>query len=104
LIKNNNTQNIRAFPLLGEIPILGALFRSSNFRTEKSELLFVITPRLVKPLPADYKLPTDNFIPPNRAEFFLGGKMEGAHRSAPADTNQPAPAATAAAPSGFEVK
>jgi pilus assembly protein CpaC len=104
LIKNNQTQNIRAFPLLGEIPILGALFRSSNFRTDKSELLFVITPRLVKPLPADYKLPTDNFIPPSRAEFFLGGKMEGAHSSAPADTNQPAPAATAAAPSGFEVK
>lgn len=77
LVKNNVTTNISAFPFLGELPILGALFRSSSFQTDKSELLFVITPRLVKPLPADYKLPTDNYIAPNRAQLFLGGKLEG---------------------------
>jgi pilus assembly protein CpaC len=83
LIKNNVTTNIKALPLLGEIPILGALFRSSDFQTDRSELVFIITPHLVKPLPPDYKLPTDDYIEPSRAEFFLGGKMEGAPAAPP---------------------
>src|SRR3989441_5924399 len=77
LIKNNVTTDIKAFPVLGEIPILGALFRSTGFQTDKTELIFVITPRLVRPLAADYRLPTDNYIEPTRLELFLGGKMEG---------------------------
>jgi pilus assembly protein CpaC len=83
LIKNNVTTNIKALPLLGEIPILGALFRSSDFQTDRSELVFIITPHLVKPLPLDYKLPTDDYIEPSRAEFFLGGKMEGGPAAPP---------------------
>ncbi|MFD2270628.1 type II and III secretion system protein family protein [Undibacterium arcticum] len=74
LIKNNVTQNIKALPVLGEVPVLGTLFRSSDFQTDRTELVFIITPHLVKPLPPDYALPTDQFIQPNRAEFFLGGK------------------------------
>ncbi len=93
LIKNNVTQNVNAFPALGELPVLGALFRSSAFQNDRTELMFVITPHLVKPLPADYKLPTDNFVEPTRADFFLKGKMEG-QAAAPA----PAPAAPATAP------
>jgi pilus assembly protein CpaC len=77
LIKNNVTTSVSAFPLLGQIPILGALFRSSDFQTDRSELVFIITPRLVKPLPPDYKLPTDGYVQPSRAEFFLQGQMEG---------------------------
>lgn len=77
LIKNNVTESVKRFPGLGEIPILGALFRSSEFQTDRSELMFVITPRLVKPLAANYSLPTDNFVPPSRGEFFLEGRMEG---------------------------
>lgn len=77
LIKNNTTTNIRAFPILGEIPILGALFRSTDFQTDKTELVFVVTPRLVKPLPAQYSLPTDGYTNPTRSELFLGGKLEG---------------------------
>ncbi|RJG03662.1 type II and III secretion system protein family protein [Noviherbaspirillum sedimenti] len=96
LIKNNVTANIKAFPLLGEVPVLGALFRSSDFQTDRSELVFIITPHLVKPLPPDYKLPTDAYIQPSRAEFFLGGKMEG---SAPPEEMMPAQPAT-----GFELK
>ncbi len=76
LLKNNITEQIKRFPILGEIPILGALFRSSSFQNEKTELLFVVTPRLVKPLPANYALPTDNFKEPSKAEFFLNGKLE----------------------------
>jgi pilus assembly protein CpaC len=105
LIKNNVTETMKALPVLGELPIIGALFRSSEFQNDKTELLFVVTPRLVKPLPPDYKLPTDNFNEPSRSEFFLGGKLEGK------EPEQPQPATPAASPmqapagqGGFEVK
>lgn len=78
LIKSNVTESVKRVPLLGEIPILGALFRSSDFKEGKTELMFVVTPRLVKPLPSNYRLPTDNFKTPDRAEFFLEGRMESA--------------------------
>ncbi len=77
LIKNNVTETVKRFPILGEIPILGALFRSSEFQNDKTELMFVVTPRLVKPLPPNYALPTDHYHAPSRAEYFLQGKMEG---------------------------
>lgn len=77
LIKNNTTTNIKAFPFLGELPVVGALFRSTQFQTDRSELVFVITPRLVKPLPVGYKLPTDGYVPPSRTELIFGGKLEG---------------------------
>ncbi|MFT5642667.1 MAG: pilus assembly protein CpaC [Janthinobacterium sp.] len=96
LIKNNVTTNIKALPLLGEIPVLGALFRSSDFQTDRTELVFIITPHLVKPLPPDFKLPTDNYIEPSRAEFFMGGKMEGTP-----PPQEPAPRSQA---TGFELK
>jgi pilus assembly protein CpaC len=96
LIKNNVTTNIKALPFLGEVPVLGALFRSSDFQTDRSELVFIVTPRLVKPLPPDYRLPTDGYIEPSRGEFFLQGKLEGK----PKDT---APAETKAT-GGFDLK
>jgi pilus assembly protein CpaC len=76
LIKSNVTEAIRAFPILGELPILGALFRSNAFQTEKSELLFVVTARLAKTAETALALPTDSFKPPSRAEFMLDGLME----------------------------
>jgi pilus assembly protein CpaC len=83
LIRDNLSQNIRALPVLGEVPVLGALFRSSDFQSDRSELVFIVTPRLVQPLPADARLPTDGYQAPGRAEFFLGGKMEGAAAPVP---------------------
>ncbi|MCB1908230.1 MAG: type II and III secretion system protein family protein [Rhodocyclaceae bacterium] len=77
LMKNNVTGNVNAFPFLGELPIIGALFRSTSFQTDRSELVFVITPRLVKPLPPDYVLPTDKYIEPTRSDVILRGKLEG---------------------------
>lgn len=78
LIKSNVTEAIRALPLLGELPVLGALFRSNAFQTEKSELLFVITPRLAKTAEQTLALPTDHFKPPTRSEFMGEGLMESA--------------------------
>ena len=94
LVKSNVTQTIKAFPILGELPILGALFRSTAFQTDKSELLFVVTPRLARVLPPDYALPTDSYIPPTRSEYFWNGQLEGKppeHMPAPASPAQPAP-------------
>ena len=96
LIKNNTTTNIKAFPILGEIPILGALFRSTEFQKDKTELVFIVTPHLVKPLPtAGYRLPTDHYVDPTRSDLFLNGKMEGqlpanAPLVSPASVAQPA--------------
>lgn len=111
LIKNNVVTNITAFPFLGDLPVLGALFRSSSFRNDRSELVFVITPRLVKPLPPNYALPTDAYIPPTRTDIMLNGKLEG-RPTAPAVSEVPpggplpqSPDASAApASGGFEVK
>jgi pilus assembly protein CpaC len=90
LIKNNTTTNISAFPFLGELPVVGALFRSTQFQTDRSELVFVITPRLVKPLPAGYRLPTDGYVPPTRSELIFGGKLEGKRTEDAASGSTPA--------------
>jgi len=96
LIRNNQVSSIHGLPLLGEVPVLGALFRSTDFQQDRSELLFVITARLVKPLPAAPVLPTDAVGTPGRAELFLGGRLEPA---AP-----PAAGADAPRPSGYRLK
>jgi pilus assembly protein CpaC len=77
LIKNNHSATINGLPILGELPVLGALFRSTDFQQDRTELLFVVTPHLVRPLPANYQLPTDSVTTPGRARLFLGGRLEG---------------------------
>ncbi len=105
LIKNNVTANLTAFPFLGELPVLGALFRSTSYQNDRSELVFVITPRLVKPLPPNYALPTDGFVAPTRTDMILNGRLEGRGDNAPAAPNVPAePSPAAANRGGFEVK
>jgi pilus assembly protein CpaC len=81
LIKNNITGTINALPGAGEIPVLGALFRSTNFQQDRTELVFVVTPHLVKPLPANYTLPTDHFGEVNEAGVLLTSNMEGSTAS-----------------------
>jgi pilus assembly protein CpaC len=95
LIKNNVTETVHKIPLLGEIPILGALFRSSEFQSDRTELMFIITPRLVKPMPGEMALPTDGFVPPTRGEFFLEGRLEGSGSAdVPPDRPAGSPAGT----------
>jgi pilus assembly protein CpaC len=78
LLNENVRETIAKFPLLGDIPILGALFRSSNFQKRETELVIIVTPHLVKPLdPRKQTLPTDLFIEPNDFEFYLLGQLEG---------------------------
>ncbi|MEC4717771.1 type II and III secretion system protein family protein [Noviherbaspirillum sp. CPCC 100848] len=101
LIKSNMITSVKALPVLGELPVLGPLFRSSDFQTDKTELVFIVTPRLVKPLPQTFPLPTDHLVEPSREEFFLQGRMEGQQAQATAENK---PAKAAAHPTGFEIK
>jgi len=104
LIKNNVGTDIKAFPVLGEIPMIGALFRSTAFQTNKSELLFVVTPRLVKPIAGSVRLPTDSYVEPSRVDLFIGGRMEGEPSVAAPSTAPTQPGTPARGPSGFEMK
>ena len=103
LIKNNVTETIKGIPLLGDIPILGALFRSSEFQSDRTELMFVITPRLIKPVETAQALPTDSFKPPSRSEFFLGGKLEGSG-NVNVVPDKPQPPVAQPQAGGFELK
>ncbi len=78
LLDDQVTELAGVHPLLGNIPILGALFRSTKFQRDETELVIIITPVLVDPMgPGQYALPTDSFIAPNAWEFFLLRAMEG---------------------------
>ena len=106
LLQDDVREQINRFPMLGEIPILGALFRSSEFQKKKTELLIVVTPRLIKPLAPDYKLPTDGFKEPTRSEFFPGGELEGKVETEKTAPDVPAASAAPAAPAadGHQLK
>ncbi|MET3823748.1 pilus assembly protein CpaC [Burkholderia sp. PvR073] len=78
LIKDNATGALKAIPGVGEVPVLGALFRSTSFQQDRTELIFLITPHLVRPLQtADVPLPTDSFSKPSEADVYATGNMEG---------------------------
>jgi pilus assembly protein CpaC len=78
LINENMREVVTKFPGLGDLPGIGALFRSQSFQKGETELLILVTPHLAKPvLPADIRLPTDNFSEAGDIGFFLGGKLEG---------------------------
>jgi len=109
LVRNNLIANMKGLPGLGDVPVLGALFRSTDYQQDRTELVFVITARLVKPLPGgSHVLPTDGHVAPSRAGLMLGGRLEG-DRSSAAGPAAPAAArpdatAPAQAASGFELQ
>lgn len=65
-------------PWLGDIPVLGALFRSSEFQSNQTELVIIVTAHLVTPTRGEaLALPTDRITAPTESDFFLFGRMEG---------------------------
>ena len=77
LLRRDFQNTVRQFPVLGSIPIIGTLFRSTGFQKEETELVIIVTPRLVKPVPAvALKAPTDRVGPPNEADLFLLGRTD----------------------------
>ncbi len=76
LISDTLRENIDKLPGLGDIPILGQLFTSKSFKSGQSELVILVTPRLVRPFnKKQISLPTDDFVLPSDMEFYLLGKM-----------------------------
>jgi pilus assembly protein CpaC len=74
LLKETSRESISKYPILGDIPILGVLFKSKAFQNQETELVIIVTPHLVKPLNmAEQSLPTDYYIKPDDAEFYLWG-------------------------------
>ena len=77
LMRNNVTATIKGVPVLGQLPILGALFRSTEFTSDKTELVIVVSPSLVKATPTAPVVPTDKFVAPSPSDVLIGGKLEG---------------------------
>jgi len=76
LLQNSHNNDITKTPFLGDLPILGALFRSNGWRRNETELVIVITPYLVKPVNAnDIALPTDGYRGPTDAGRILMGQL-----------------------------
>jgi len=79
LLRRDFRDTVRQFPLLGSIPIIGTLFRSTGFQNEDTELVIIVTPRLVRPVPAQaLQVPTDRVQPPDELELFLMGRTDSA--------------------------
>jgi pilus assembly protein CpaC len=106
LLQNNNANSVDKAPGLGDVPVLGSLFRSTGYRRNQTELMIIVTPYLVKPVDANsIALPTDGFKTPTDLQNFLlgqdfGGKS-GGQRPKPSmapPVTVPAPGMTA--PSG----
>jgi pilus assembly protein CpaC len=93
LVNENMRTAVEKFPGLGDVPILGHLFRSQRFQKGETELVILVTPKLAKPIaPGDIKLPTDAVAESGDAAFFLGGRIEGKPKPKPAPA--PAPSET----------
>ena len=108
LLRNTASNNIDKAPFLGDLPILGALFRSTNFRREETELVVVVTPYLVRPVSGQLATPVDGYRVPNDLQRDFGGQsfsgVSGSREPTAVQTTLPAPAGggTAVAP-GFKM-
>ena len=77
LLRKDFQDTIRQVPLLGSLPIIGTLFRSTGFQHEETELVIIVTPRLIRPVRAGaFKSPTDRVGPPNAADLLLNGRTD----------------------------
>jgi pilus assembly protein CpaC len=106
LLRNTNSNAISKAPVLGDLPILGALFRSTKFRRQETELVIIVTPYLVRPVSGQMALPTKGYRAPTDAEMNWEGQTFKGVSGSPA---HPAPApgmaggAAAAAAPGFKL-
>jgi pilus assembly protein CpaC len=107
LLRNSNGNTLTKAPFLGDLPILGALFRSTKYRRQETELVIIVTPYLVRPVSGQLAMPTNGYRAPTDAQqVLLGQTYTGQSGPAPVPA-MPAPAmsgttATTAAP-GFKL-
>lgn len=88
LLSSEGSNTVEKAPFLGDIPILGNLFKSSSYRRQETELVIVVTPYLVRPVNArEIHLPTDGYRNPNDVQRYLGAKLHDGQ----SDAERPAP-------------
>ena len=73
LLSNDYRNAVTQFPVLGDLPIIGTLFRSTEYQKNETELVLIVTPRLAKPVQGRVATPADHFVPPSDFELFLFG-------------------------------
>lgn len=88
LLKNDRNNSVQKFPGLGELPVLGALFRSQQFRNDQSELVILVTPYIVRPASQKLATPLDGYVPASDIERIFKGKL---YHETPAGGDVPAP-------------
>jgi pilus assembly protein CpaC len=103
LLQNTTEQDISKVPWLGDVPILGQLFRSNLFQHNETELVIIVTPYLVKPSTTALAAPTDGFILPHDADRYLYDKTN--RETLPAAQRGPQPPGDSGliGPIGFEL-
>jgi pilus assembly protein CpaC len=95
LLRNSNTNDVTKAPFLGDLPILGALFRSTSYRRSETELVIIVTPYLVRPTSGQLALPTNGYRAPTDVQQVIEGQTFVGQRGTP-----PMPVAPAAGISG----
>jgi pilus assembly protein CpaC len=100
LMKNSNANNVDKAPFLGDLPILGALFRSTKYKRSETELVIIVTPYLVRPVSNQLALPTDGYRAPNAGEMIFGGQT---YKRRPLSATTGTPVLAAPASPGFKL-
>jgi pilus assembly protein CpaC len=108
LLQNSSNNSVEKAPFLGDIPVLGSLFRSTKYQRNESELVIIVTPYLVKPVSGQLATPADGYRAPNDGQsYLLGQTYNGRSGSVQPTAVQAAPvapvAAGAAAAPGFKL-
>lgn len=111
LLRNVNTNDITKAPFLGDLPILGALFRSTSFRRQETELVIIVTPYLVRPISGQLAAPTQGYRAPTDVQQVWEGQNYVGVSGSPAPVQAPGPgpstaagtAGTTAAAPGFKL-
>ena len=75
LLNNTNSNSIQKAPFLGDLPILGALFRSTSYRKSQTELVIIVTPYLVRPVSGQLATPIKGYRAPTDGQLFLEGAL-----------------------------
>jgi pilus assembly protein CpaC len=105
LLQNRNRNNVEKAPFLGDLPILGMLFRSTSYQRDETELVIVVTPYLVRPVSGQLAMPTNGYRAPTDVELNMEGQtFKGPKGSRPGTpVAAPGMAGAAAVAPGFKL-
>jgi pilus assembly protein CpaC len=98
LLREDVLADVENLPLLSDIPILGQLFSSRAFQKKQTELVLIVTPHLVQPMPpgTEFELPTDHYLEPTPFEFYWDGLIEGRQPKKPEEEKRDTVTSTSA--------